>query len=357
VKRLSSRLGGVAGLVAVALASVGLAGCNARFSPYAAVVNGTEISQQQLDNALSAISTNSGYKCLIQAGPGGSQRTVGAGDGTYDSSFAASVLSILIQDTAVHDAVESLRLDEPPRVVAVAAAQLADALTPPQGSPCTTSGAATADAFPASYRATLLQFQIDQDAIAAHLAGTALTASAIAAFKLRHPDEASLSCLSVIVVHTRKEARTIRAQAVRGVSFKTLAQRHSIDPSASNGGNLGCLANSELSSPLNVIVARLPAGAVSSPIAFSSEWVLIRVSAHPLESFSQLVPALALQEESAVSSMIPRIVRASRVTVDPQYGTWNSRISVPAVQPNSGPPARFVPNPGAVVGTLPPASG
>ncbi|HKH88434.1 MAG TPA: hypothetical protein VKA05_06405, partial [Acidimicrobiales bacterium] len=105
MKRLPAAL---ASLAALAISTLGLSGCNVRFSPYAAVVNGSEISQTQTHDALSAIAGNAGYRCSIQAG--GTSRIAGAGQGTYSAAFSAEVLSILIQDKVIRQDVVRLGL-------------------------------------------------------------------------------------------------------------------------------------------------------------------------------------------------------------------------------------------------------
>ena len=61
------------------LVSAGLAGCNTHLLSYAALVNGTSVSQSTLDSSLSAVASNKLYRCQIGAGPGGSVRIEGAG--------------------------------------------------------------------------------------------------------------------------------------------------------------------------------------------------------------------------------------------------------------------------------------
>ena len=109
MKRLPASLASLAALCALMF---GLSGCNVRFSPYAAVVNGSVISQSQLRDALAAVVNNAGYKCSIESG-GTSSHTRRAGEGTYNATFSAQMLSILIQDKVVRQEVARMRLAEP----------------------------------------------------------------------------------------------------------------------------------------------------------------------------------------------------------------------------------------------------
>ena len=56
------------------------------------------------------------------------------------------------------------------------------------------------------------------------------------------------------------------------------------------------------------------------------------------------------QEQSPLGKLITRLVRSAKVELDPQYGSWRTTTSPPRVQPNCGPPTRFVPNPRASLG-------
>ena len=348
MKRLPTVL---AGLAALAFSSSGLSGCNLRFSPYAAVVNGSEVSQQQMQDALSAVGSNAGYRCTIVAG--GTTRIAGAGDGTFSASFGAEVLSILIQDKVLRQELVRLDLPEPAATNAVALSQIETAITPSSG--CAGTGASVMAAFPASYRQLLVQFQVDEDALAAHLAGTGLTPAALSDYGLRHPGLTSLACLSVIVSNTKAEAVSLRRQVVRGASFAALAKAHSIDTStAAQGGAVGCLPDAQYTPPLNKVVAALAVGHVSSPVLFSSAWLLLLVTQRRPETFAQQVASLVSAENSQLSAAITQLVRSAKVEVDPQYGTWDLAAKPPAVRPNSGPPAKIVPNPGASVGPTTP---
>jgi len=341
-----------ASLAALCVLTLGLSGCNVRFSPYAAVVNGSEISQQQLSDSLSAIADNASYRCMIEAG--GTSQLLGAGEGTFNSAFGAEVLSILIQDEIVRQHVAGLGLSEPSSVDPVALAQLQAAFTPSTG--CPGSGASLMAAFPPAYRKLLLGFQADEDALDAHLAGAALSPASLAAFAARHRTEMTLACVSVIQVGTKAAAASLRGRILRGASFAALARAHSTDTSsAPHGGVIGCIPDTEFTAPLNNVIAALSVGRVSSPVAFSSAWLLLLVRQRTPETYAQLVPSVVAQEQGALNDLLPRIIRSARVEVDPQYGTWSTKASVARVQPNTGPPARIVPNPGA--GTAPAAAG
>ncbi len=341
MKRFPATLASLAVIFALAF---GLSGCNVRFSPYAAVVNGDEISQAQLRAALSAIAANASYKCAIESS--GTSRIQGAGDGTYDSTFTAQVLSVLVQDRAVHQYVARLHLLEPAMADSVALSQLEESTAPP--STCPGSGASLIHAFVPSYRSQLLRFQVDEDALAAHLAGTSLEPGTLDNFVTRDPDLWKIACVSVIEVSSKATAVSLRSQLGKGASFAALAKAHSIDSSSStNGGSIGCVPDSEFTAPLDTDLAAMSIGEVSKPIAFSSDYLLLVVTSRQSESYTQLVSSLNGSEQTQLNQLFPRVLKAAKVQLDPQFGTWVASGSIPKVVANPGPSSAIVPNPSA----------
>jgi len=326
---------------------VALSGCNVQFSPYAAVVNGSEISQSQLHEALSAIAADAGYVCTIRAG--GTPRVVGAGEGTFNSSFSAEVLSILIQDQVIRQEMVRLGLSEPASLSPVALAQVEAATAP--SNVCVATGASIIDGIAPPYRRQVLRFQVDEDVLAARLAGARLSTGGLGAFELSHRSQTTLACISAIIVATRAEAAKLRLQILRGASFAALARAHSIDTStASQGGAVGCLPDSEFRAPLGTIIAALTPGRVSRPISFNSDWLLLLLTQRRPMSRAQVISALLTEEQSRLSRLLDSLLRSAKVEVNSQYGTWETKRNLPQVVPNPGPPADVVPNPRAASG-------
>jgi parvulin-like peptidyl-prolyl isomerase len=346
VKRLPAPLAVLAVMFAL---SLGLSGCNVRFSPYAAVVNGTEISQTQLHAAILAIMANSSYKCAIESS--GTTHFTGAGQGTYNSTFTAEVLSILIQDKVVGQYVSKLKLPEPTSLSTTALAQLEQSTAPP--STCPGSGASLMAAFNPSYRAQLVKFQVDEDALAAHALGTSLVPSHLDSYVAGHKNQMSAACVSVIEVTSNATAVSLRSQLEKGANFATLAKAHSVDTTtAPQGGALGCIADSLFTAPLDTDLARLAIGQVSSPIAFSTDYLLLEVTARQPETSQELVSSVVSLAQPALNKTFPTVVKAAKVQLDPQFGTWDTKGTIARVVANPGPPAAIVPNSGANLGAI-----
>lgn len=319
----------------------GLSGCNVELSGYAAVVNGSQISQQQLRNVLGAIVANSSYRCTIKAD--GTKQLFGAGQGTYSAKFSDEVLSILIQDRVIHQQVIRLGLAEPAAVKSAALAQLQEASTP--ATKCSGTGASLVAAFSASYRRQLLTLQVDEDALGAYMDGTSLRASALKGFVARHKALMELNCVSVIEVSAERTAETLKSRLANGDSFGALARASSIDSTtASEGGVLGCIPDWEFSSPLNKVIAAVALGGVSAPVKFDSDWLLLKVTQRGQQDYAQVVAGVVAQENNALSELVTRLLRKASVQVDPQFGTWERTSSLARVTPNEGPPSDIVPN-------------
>ena len=349
MKRLSASLASLAALCVLMFA---LSGCNVRLTPYAAVVDGSVISQSQLSDALSAVVHNAGYKCSIASG--GVSSIAGAGEGTYSATFGATVLSILIQDRVARQEVERLGLPEPAALEPAALAQLQTAYTPASG--CPGSGVSVLAAFPPYYRELLLRFQLDEDALSAYLAGTTLDPGPLGTYVAHHKNAMMLACVSVIETGAKATALSLRSEILGGANFAVVAKAHSVDSTtAPQGGAIGCIPDEDFNAPLNKVIAGLTVGRVSSPVAFSSNWLLLLVSQRKPETSQQLMPSLVAEEVSALNTLIPRLLGSAKVEVDPQYGTWNTKGTLARVEANVGPPADVVPNAGANAG--PKASG
>ncbi|MGA3216118.1 MAG: peptidylprolyl isomerase [Acidimicrobiales bacterium] len=341
MKRLTTTLAGLAALCVLVL---GLSGCDVHLSPYAAIVNGSEISQTQLRNALAAVVGNPSYKCAIESS--GTTHVTGSGQGTYNSAFGAEVLSILIQDQVLRQHVARIGLSEPSGLYAAALSQLETVTAPP--STCPGSGASLMAAFPPWYRQVLVRFQMDEDALAAQAAGTSLSPAALDRYVAAHHNAMTAACVSVIEVGTKATALSLRAKLLGGASFAAVAKADSIDSTtAPDGGSIGCVPDSMFTSPLSTDLAALSVGRVSEPISFSSDWLLLLVTQRQAESYQDLVSSLVAFEQSALNKTFPRLIRSARIQIDPQFGTWDTKASLARVDANAAPPADIVPNPGA----------
>jgi tetratricopeptide (TPR) repeat protein len=84
----------------------------------------------------------------------------------------------------------------------------------------------------------------------------------------------------ILLARTKEEAETLRTRVERGEKFAELATRHSIDPSASNGGYFRGRV-SEFREELRAELSRLGAGQVSAVFPLAGNWAIVKKVSEP----------------------------------------------------------------------------
>ncbi|MHB8467857.1 MAG: hypothetical protein ACYDD7_23820, partial [Acidimicrobiales bacterium] len=108
--RLKVPLRTAAATVTVALAASACSGA----TPYAAIVNGTRISQHQFSRELKALSSNTAFVTAYDQAQQGARPGVlstNTANRDYTQSFVAAVLGLEVQATVVHDEVLRRRIE------------------------------------------------------------------------------------------------------------------------------------------------------------------------------------------------------------------------------------------------------
>ncbi len=84
--------------------------------------------------------------------------------------------------------------------------------------------------------------------------------------------------LKQIVVPTETDAKAIIASLKKGENFESLAKDKSIDPSKSQGGNLGWVLSKQIIPAISNVIANMSKGGVSSsPIQTAAGWHVVKV--------------------------------------------------------------------------------
>lgn len=374
VKRVLAPVAVLAGL------SLATAGCNANWSSSstpAAQVNGqTVITASGLNALMGAVRNDAGFLCMST----GQAKTdvSGAGTGTYNMSYADRLLESLVKFNINIGTAKAAHLFLPtgPAFVAAAKQQTIDGDTSvlqslaQQSVNCATTGAAIVSSAGAAFENDMVQNQIAQDAIDAHLAGTSLQPAELVAFEHAHPTILLDSCASVIGVAAESTAKQIAKQLANGANFATLeAKDSSVAQQTGAGGSIGCVLGENLQAPLDAANS-LKIGQVSAPLDLKSSqgdlWVLLKVTSRQPVTPAQILEQLDNVEVSAFQSVTARAIEAAHVSISPAYGTWSvttstSGLSV-AIKPPGGNAAAAAPNPAAVqapttVTTSPAAAG
>lgn len=337
-----------AGLAALSLL---LGACGTPITPYAAQVGRATIASSTLTDAMRSIAKDTGYRCEVLSGStaGGTQLAIeGSGSSSFASSFAADVLTQLVQYRATSDAVARLGLAPSGFARQLAAAQLPSALAPSSTSGCATTGAAVLSGFSDAYRRLVDTFELDQLLLLGHAAGVPITRSAVAAYAASHAAISALSCTSVIEVASKAAASAAARQIAAGASFATVASRTSTDASAARGGALGCIFPSQFASPLSLVVAALAPGKVSPPVPFGTNYLLLEVTSRRSASLAQVAGQIVLGQEAKFPAMLSAAIDSVHVSVDPAYGTWRHTAAGWGVAAPAGPPDALLPDPVAV---------
>jgi hypothetical protein len=335
-------------LVLVLLAG-GVAACDASFTPYAAKVNGTTISQGSVKDELNAIATNVSLRTFLQS----SGAITGAGvSGTYSAAFEASRLSAAVVTQLVRGELARRHLSVSPIARTMATCELNGLLDQIQSQQCPILGPNPVGSFSPTLKSSIVDSQAAANALTASLGGHPLTDGGIASFSTANPVISASQCVSIIIVGTPATAQRLRTAITQGASFAAVAKASSLDTaSAANGGAQGCGAVDGYPAPFNALIPTLSIGEVSPPQPYVSNGttyaLLLEVTARPS---SQLAAAneLVAKGGAAETALINGLLSHAKVDVNPVYGKWAKVNGVFTVTTNSGPPPQYLSNPSAL---------
>lgn len=335
-------------------AAAATSACNVDLSPYAAKVGGGTITSGQLDSALKKASGDGGFRCLLERSASGT-RVKGLGQGTYDSSFVAFVLTNLIDSRVARLVAATKGLREPASARTLAAAQVKQAFANELGrSQCGGSPVRLERGLGPSLYGSFVGLQLDEDAIAARAAGISLTPSGLRSYETSHPAATKESCLSGIIVTAKSKADHLRALLHGGASFAALADKYSISK-GSPGGALGCYTAQQLSSvsaEIGRAISKTGIGSVTAPLAYQGDYLILLVTSRPYEPPVDLVNQIFTLHSKAFSAAISRTASRAGIAVNPQYGRWVTTAKASpgtpgfggSVVPASGPKASYLLN-------------
>jgi hypothetical protein len=370
VKRLTTRL--LALPAAATLVLLG-SGCNVQWSPYAAKVGSNVITPAQLDGALKVASTNKDFECLLEHSSTGGYRFEGSGSDTYDSSFAAFVLTNLIDTKVAHSVVQSAHLAESPTALAMAKSQVDSAFSGELESECGTSEPDLLAQLGPSLANSFVQLQLDEDALAARAADVPLTVAGIETYERAHASTTQESCLSGLFLKTTATGKVVARLLEHGASLSSVLAKYS--PSSSGNGALGCYTTAQLTSispAIEKAVVPAAVGATVGPITYGSTsgtaYVVLQITSRPFEPVVDGLDQIFTTYSTAFSSAVAAGIRRAAIQVNPQYGTWTTKAASSGtsstsstsgssgfggrVEVPSGSPMEFVLNPKAVQGPL-----
>jgi PPIC-type PPIASE domain len=366
----------------------GLAAAALTVPSNAATVNGTGISQQDLNADVSAIVGSAYYQCYLNSqeylssqGTEELPPVVGAGTGQYagdhptaTSAFVANYLETEIGHELVLQLAAERHLSVTPADLTTARANLSqqisevmsEILQTQQGENvrygCSATGQALTGAevlgtLPSSFVDEQVQFLATATALQEDLAGVGSSTADLQAFFEAHQSRFDTVCLTAAVFSSESAAQSAAASVAAGTPFATVAS----NTASSGGGALGCDVLSDLESklPSDADLSGLATGAVSAPVDDNGTYyLLLQITSRTPTPYSKAKAAVADAVQAAGSQATQRALtaaeRRSSVSLNPQYGVWVP-VNASVLTPLTPEPADVL-NPTANVGRTAPAS-
>jgi hypothetical protein len=378
VKRLILLLIVLAGGVAAAALSI---------PSNAATVNGSTISQQDLNSDVSAIASSAYYQCYLNSqaylSSNGSQQlapVTGAGTGQYagdhptaTTGFVANYLETKIGHQLVLQLADERHVNVTQADLKTARANftsqisqvMSEILQTQQGQDvrygCSLTGQALTgkqvlDSLPASFVDEQVQFIATATALQEDLAGVGSSEADLQNYFTAHSAKFDTVCLTAAVFPSESAAQDAAAQAAFGTPFSTVAS----NTASSGGGALGCdvLADLESKLPSDAGLGDLATGAVSGPVNDNGTYLLLQITSRTPTPYGKAEAAVANVVQVAGSAATQKALtadeRQSSVSVNPQYGVWVP-VSASVLTPLTPEPANVL-NAAANVGRTAPSS-
>jgi hypothetical protein len=321
----------------------------------AATVNGSAITQQDLNSDVNAIANSAYYRCYLNSeeylssqGSAQSPPVVGAGTGQYagdhptaTTAFVASYLETDIGHQLLLQLANERNVNVTQSDLVTARSNLtgqisevmSEILQTPEGQNvqygCSLTGQALTgqqvlDTMPASFVDQQVQFVAEASALEEDLAGVGSSDADLQSYFSAHGAQFDTACLSAAVYSSESAAQAGAAQVASGTPFATVAA----GTSASGGGALGCDVLSDLVTklPAEADLKNLATGVVSAPVDDNGTYVLLEITSRTPTPYSKAKAAVenAVQQAGATATQkrLASLERRSSVSVNPQYGVW-----------------------------------
>jgi hypothetical protein len=342
-------------LVLLVVLAGGLAWAAFSVPSNAATVNGSAISQQDLNSDVSAIADSAYYQCYLNSeeylSSEGSEQVppvIGAGTGQYagdhptaTSAFVANYLEtdigheLLLQLAGQRNVkvTQSDLVTARSNLTSQITEVMSEILQTQEGQniqySCSLAGQALTgqqvlDSMPASFVDQQVQFVAQASALEEDLAGVGSSDTDLQRYFSAHSAQFDTACLTAAVFSSESAAQAGAAQVASGTPFATVAA----GTSASGGGALGCDVLSDLITklPSDADLKSLATGVVSAPLDDNGTYVLLEITSRTPTAYSKAKTAVenAVQQAGATVTRkaLTSVERRSSVSVNPQYGVW-----------------------------------
>jgi hypothetical protein len=324
----------------------------------AATVNGTGISQSQLDSNLSAIARSPDYQCYLAAQEfkdtngqdlppplaGAGQTQTSGSHSLVTTAYASQylndqignqVLFNLAAERGLHATSKELgtaRKDLTAQVEAtmkVAAQYQGDISACPPG--LTLTGKAVLASMPASFVDETARYDATGVLLVDHALPT--TTANETTYYDAHRSDFDTVCFTVAEYSSASDAATGYQAVTAGTPFAQVAAA-----AATGSGPQGCQdlygIAYELSSVTNLLT--LKTGVVTQPLAISGDYLLLQITSRAPASFASVQTAVQAAVAQEANQMVQKSLvqddAHAQVSVNPRYGRWNpatAQIALP----------------------------
>lgn len=313
-----------AGLVVVTLAALVLGACSRTAAP-AARVNGSEVSQAQLWDAVAL------QEKLADVTGGAASSPIARGklESSYVTSGVSEVLGGLVVSRILEQDLERLGLAVDDAAVDSVRAQVEQS---PQDAQILQQLA------PDEQDMLLRQFavtQVLQDfaADAANLAEP--DEETVRSFFEEDPEQFRVVCTRMLFVTTEAQALQARGRIAAGESFETVTTEMAVDPDEARGGVLQCLSARSLPEEIADALTRAQPATLLAPVKVADGYYVVfyQETREPsLDTARDLVrEQIATNPQVKLQLLVQRAVRVADVEVNPEFGVWTGDLQSPVV--------------------------
>jgi hypothetical protein len=318
---------------AVAVVATGSAACKSS-EPYAAKVNGATVSKADLDDELNAIRSNTKYRQQLEQNQ---VPVAGTGDGTFNSAFAARILTRRIYFELVHEEFVRRKLKVGSSALNLARQEVESSI----------GGPSVLGAFPKSYQTWLIHTNAEVYVLQNAMANT--SEANLRAYYDAHKEQFESVCAAHILVETKAQADAIEKQLAKAkdknATFADIAKKDSKDAqSGAQGGDLGCAAPSNYVAEFKDAVRTQKVGVIGQPVKTQFGYHIIRVDgrepAKPFDEVKEDVRAAITDgQQGPFNEFLTQASTKAKVEVNPRYGTYDTSGQQPEVVPPKAPDA------------------
>jgi hypothetical protein len=330
-------------IVLLIVVAGGLAAAAFAVPSNAATVNGTSISRQQFNSDLTAIANSTDYQCFLNAEEAvgtngastlspvdGAGQIVGDGSHpTVTAGFATNYLDTEIDHQLVLQLAATRHVHPTAQDLSMADTGLTNQITGVLQEVAETKygcGSTTAkqvlDSMPTSFVHRNVVFDATVSMLEEDVAGVGSSTADLQSYYQTHAAQFDKACFTVAEYTSQTAAQAAESAVAGGTPFATVAAE------AVGGGPQGCDILYGVAAGLpSGDLETLPVGTVSSPIAQSSDYLLVEITSESPTPFATARTEVESAVQSAgatkASTLIDAAGKKANVTVDPRYGAWN----------------------------------